>query len=102
MNEKVKEIKRAEKLKKSKLALGIETSSISSAKSISSNNVNQLTSVIKESFVSVPKHAEPTKVGGGKALKLGNKVTNDDIFIQKLKNEGQDIASINNSKVFIN
>lgn len=95
MNEKFKEIKRAEKLKKSKLPRGVGTSSLSNASSISSNNMIQLSSiVISDSFVPAPKPAPLVQVGGGKALKLGSKATNDDIFIQQLKSEGQDVGKI--------
>lgn len=95
MNEKVKEIKRAEKLKKSKLLHGVGTTSLSNATSISSSNVGQLTSaVVRDSFVlSVPKPTAVTHVGGGKALKLGSKATTDDMFLQQLRNEGQEVAN---------
>lgn len=111
MNEKVKELKKAEKLKKN-LRHGVGISS-SNATSISLSNSSNLTASkdftsgiggsssilnpqrISSSFGNISSKS----VGGGKALKLGSKSTTEDVFLQQLRNEGQDVKSDGSLKV---
>ncbi|KAI1717285.1 adaptor complexes medium subunit family domain-containing protein [Ditylenchus destructor] len=82
MNEKVKEIKKAEKLKKS-LGKGDFVSSSYSAASIAKPT---------------PMQTQKAAAGGGKALKLGGKATTDDLFLQQLQSEGQVVATNTSTK----
>ena len=110
MTEKAKEIRKAEKLKKT---LGKAGLGLASATGIGSNSVNQLTtSAIKDfgmssgSALSISlndfiaghgMHAAKTS-GGGRALKLGHKSTADDAFLQQLCTEDKNV-SISDKKV---
>lgn len=101
MNEKVKEMKKAEKLRKNlRHGVGISsTTSISSNSSIPMGGGISLSSCTNGSSnllsASTTKNVAPKVVtGGGKALKLGSKSTTDDNFLQQLRDEGQDVLSV--------
>lgn len=109
MNEKAKEMKRAEKLKKTLGGRG--AGSMASATGISSANAHQLSSAVTTDFggssaaaVDKPKASlfgAKAPAGGGKALKLGAKATTDDSFLQQLRNEGQAVVTDSLAKVSI-
>lgn len=92
MAEKAKEFKR---MQKEALSKGLKPSAVnfSSASGISSSST-PLTAV-QESFTVKPTNTS-TKTGGGKALKLGTK-TDEDAFLQQLRQEGQNIAPVEKS-----
>ncbi|KJH41857.1 adaptor complexe medium subunit family protein [Dictyocaulus viviparus] len=92
MAEKAKEFKR---MQKEALSKGLKPSAanFSSVSGISSSST-PLTAV-QESFTSKPSNTS-SRIGGGKALKLGAK-TDEDLFLQQLRQEGQSIASAEKS-----
>ncbi|KAJ1354563.1 hypothetical protein KIN20_011545 [Parelaphostrongylus tenuis] len=90
MAEKAKEFKR---MQKEALSKGLKPSSamnFSSASAISSSTT-PLTAV-QETFTAKPASTS-SRTGGGKALKLGAK-TDEDAFLQQLRQEGQNIAPV--------
>jgi hypothetical protein len=102
MNEKVKEMKRAEKLKK-----GLRPG-MGSASGMGSGNAHLMSSAASDfsiassldSSISKPKPVAKSAVtGGGKALKLGAKATTDDSFLQQLRSEGQNVVTDSLAKV---
>uniref|UniRef100_A0A915D308 Coatomer subunit delta n=1 Tax=Ditylenchus dipsaci TaxID=166011 RepID=A0A915D308_9BILA len=104
MNEKVKEIKKAEKLKKS-LRHGGGSASSATAISSSSSGLNMASKDFGSTSSNYSAPVKPTPIqpmksaaGGGKALKLGSKSTTDDIFLQQLKSEGQILGADSSSK----
>ncbi|VDM60218.1 unnamed protein product [Angiostrongylus costaricensis] len=94
MAEKAKEFKR---MQKEALSKGLKPSAanFSSALGISSSST-PLTAV-QETFTAKPTNTS-TRTGGGKALKLGAK-TDEDAFLQQLRQEGQNIAPVERSPV---
>lgn len=109
MNEKVKEIKRAEKLKRNVRMHGIGSGVLSSSTAISSSvggsGISSKDFNSGSSFSSSTAVKAATKpaavVGGGKALKLGSKTTTEDIFLEQLRSEGQELLSAKVGCVFI-
>uniref|UniRef100_A0A1I7UP54 Coatomer subunit delta n=1 Tax=Caenorhabditis tropicalis TaxID=1561998 RepID=A0A1I7UP54_9PELO len=91
MAEKAKELKRAQK---EALSRGLKPSYQSST-GISSSSVPSAAAV---SEPVAPRVAAPKgPIGGGKALKLGGKTTNEDDFLNTLRQQGQSIASVEKS-----
>lgn len=88
MAEKAKELKRAQK---EALSRGLKPSYQSST-GISSSSVPSAAAV---SEPVAPRPALPKgPIGGGKALKLGGKTTNEDDFLNTLRQQGQTIAPV--------
>ncbi|PIC40795.1 hypothetical protein B9Z55_008421 [Caenorhabditis nigoni] len=88
MAEKAKELKRAQK---EALSRGLKPSYQSST-GISSSSTPSAAAV---SEPVAPRPAAPKgPIGGGKALKLGGKTTNEDDFLNTLRQQGQSIAPV--------
>uniref|UniRef100_A0A915B3A3 Coatomer subunit delta n=1 Tax=Parascaris univalens TaxID=6257 RepID=A0A915B3A3_PARUN len=94
MTQKANELKKLKaEQKKSGRGLG------ASATAISSSSPSPLSAVIDESTSVISQKTAPPPVsrGGGKALKLGTKAADDDLFVKQLKSEGQIVAPIERS-----
>ncbi|KAK5969001.1 Coatomer subunit delta, partial [Trichostrongylus colubriformis] len=90
MAEKAKEFKR---MQKEALSKGLKPSgaNFTSSTGISSSST-PLTAV--QEPVAPRQTAPSTRAGGGKALKLGAKTRDEDVFLQQLRQEGQAIAPV--------
>ena len=108
MTEKAKEIRRAEKLKKSLGRAGVGLN-LASATGIGSNNITQLGTSAMKDFVtsavgaaSFSSDLKPStmissalkQTGGGKALKLGQKTATEDAFLKQLQTEDRGVTII--------
>lgn len=100
MKAKEKEMRKAEKLKRAQLRLGVGATAGSGALGVSSKDfgssafASSLISSSTSGLKSTPATAIKPTLGGGKALKLGAKLAaGDDLFVQQLRSEGQDVTA---------
>src|SRR4051794_30329581 len=116
MNEKVKEMKRAEKQKRNLLrqggsaaavaALSSSASNFASSQSSTQGSVSAFTAgdfisgaAKTTAYKSSAGYGASAVGGSGKALKLGSKATTDEnSFLQQLRQEGQDVSAASEMK----
>ncbi|WKX99261.1 hypothetical protein Q1695_014275 [Nippostrongylus brasiliensis] len=90
MAEKAKEFKR---MQKEALSKGLKPSAANFTSSTGISSASTPLAAVQEP--AAPRQtAMPSRTGGGKALKLGAKTKDEDVFLQQLRQEGQVIAPV--------